>query len=203
MPPAAPRVVEAIAFAVEAHGGQSRKDGRTPYVVHPIAVLRLLSTHVGVRDPEVLQAAALHDVLEDTPVTAGTIRERFGARVLHLVEELTLPANAHGAKVPTEVKTRHLVDALGTISWEAVLIKLCDRTDNLSDVSAAPWSHEKAQSFLDQSGAMLQAVLTRSESSPEPPEITPMLERGLLLLRTALSRARELESGRPEARRKA
>ena len=191
-----PLLTRALAFAVEAHAGQLRKDGRTPYVVHPGGVLRLLSTHLGVEDPEVLVAAALHDVLEDTPTAPQAIRSAFGPRVLGWVEELTLPPEVHGPRVATEVKTRHLVAALGGMSWEAVLVKLCDRTDNLSDVAAAPWPAEKVRGCRLQSPERLRAVEERRKGTGEPPALTSPLHAGMARLEDAILEAkRRAEKG--------
>ena len=78
---------DAIGFAVKAHSGMLRKDGVTPYIVHPLEVLVIAGamTH----DPEVLAAAVLHDTVEDTGAKPDEIRERFGARVARLVSSET------------------------------------------------------------------------------------------------------------------
>ncbi len=187
-----PRVLRALQLAVEAHGQQLRKDGRTPYVVHPFGVMRKLSTHLGVTDHELLEAALLHDVLEDTDVPSEKIRQEFGERVLTHVLELTLPPDVHGPSVSTETKTRHLVDGLRHISWESVLIKLCDRWDNLTDARAARWSGEKLEGFLQQTEEMLTAVKERRAREPEPASLSQPLERGLEGLRRALAEVRAL-----------
>ncbi len=185
-----PRVVRAVHLAVEAHGGQLRKDGRTPYVVHPLAVLRRLSAQLRVTDPELLSAAALHDVLEDTEVPAERIEQELGGRVLAWVRELTLPPDVHGPGVPTAVKTQHLVAGLRSMSWEAVLVKLCDRWDNLEDTEAAPWTRRKMEEFFDQSASMLEALRDRRATSPEPASMTEAMDRGVEGVRTALTRGR-------------
>ena len=61
-----PRVIDAIAFAADAHRGQRRKDAEaTPYINHPVALVHILAVEAGVDDADVLCAAALHDYLED------------------------------------------------------------------------------------------------------------------------------------------
>ncbi|MBR1747215.1 MAG: bifunctional (p)ppGpp synthetase/guanosine-3',5'-bis(diphosphate) 3'-pyrophosphohydrolase [Clostridia bacterium] len=72
----------AIVFATEAHSGTVRKDG-APYIVHPLEDASIVATMT--HDPEVLAAAVLHDVLEDTDTTEEQIRAAFGDRVLSLV----------------------------------------------------------------------------------------------------------------------
>ena len=186
MTPTDPLVVEAMSFAVRAHGSQTRKDGRTPYAVHPVAVLRLLVTHLNVTRPEILATAALHDVLEDTPTPPEAIEEAFGPLVLRWVRSLTLPPEAHGEGVPFAAKTRYLLEELETQPWEAVLVKVCDRWDNLTDMGAAPWNPARREGFRQQTAQWMEAVERRRSLSPEPPELREPLAQGLEGLRDAL-----------------
>src|SRR5579871_4559560 len=72
--------------AEKAHSGQTRTSGE-PYILHPIAVARIL---VDLRmDDDSICAALLHDVLEDCEITSEQIEKDFGADVLHLVEGVT------------------------------------------------------------------------------------------------------------------
>lgn len=82
------KVLEAFEFAAKAHHGQMRKyPGDIPYISHPLAVALILS-RAGFGD-EVVMAGALHDVVEDTPVTPDDIKNRFGERVSELVMGVT------------------------------------------------------------------------------------------------------------------
>ena len=74
----------AIRFAVEAHSGVERRGKGFPYIVHPMEAMAIVATMTP--DQEVLAAAALHDVVEDTEVTLDEIRSRFGDRVAQLVD---------------------------------------------------------------------------------------------------------------------
>lgn len=74
---------EALCFAIEKHGGQTRKASNTPYILHPLEVTAIVGTMTD--DPETLAAAALHDTVEDAGVTLEEIAERFGRRVALLV----------------------------------------------------------------------------------------------------------------------
>lgn len=87
---------EALIFARFAHEGQVRKFTGEPYIAHPVAVRRILRDFE-VRDPSILAAALLHDVVEDTPVTVEYLAGRFGIRVAQLVSQLT---NRPGSKEP-------------------------------------------------------------------------------------------------------
>ncbi len=76
-------VSEAIAFAVSAHDGMRRKGSNLPYILHPMEAAAIVG---GLTDKwEVIAAAVLHDVVEDTPISLEQIRERFGERVAQLV----------------------------------------------------------------------------------------------------------------------
>ncbi|MFZ0891729.1 MAG: HD domain-containing protein [Thermoplasmata archaeon] len=182
----------ALLFAAKAHEGQSRKDGRTPYIVHPVAVMRVLSSELGVTDPDLLCVALLHDVLEDTPRTSPQLRLLFGDRVTRWIEELTIPEKFHGPTVPDSDKTELLVGAVSHMSWEAVLVKLADRTDNLRDSANATWSAAKKRSYRGQSRAILRAVSRRSGASPSALSLRVPLRRARRLLQEVLSNA---ESG--------
>ena len=77
------RLEEAFSFAREAHRGQMRKGTKIPYLIHLIRTWHYTVIMEG--DLEEQQAALLHDVLEDTPVKAQALYERFGRKVLRLV----------------------------------------------------------------------------------------------------------------------
>jgi GTP diphosphokinase / guanosine-3',5'-bis(diphosphate) 3'-diphosphatase len=175
------RVTKALVFAVEAHRGQTRKDRRTPYIVHPVAVMRVLSSELGLKDPDLLCAALLHDVLEDTLRTATDLKRRFGARVTRWVEELTIPKEFHGPTVSDSIKTELLVEAVSHMSWEAIMVKLADRTDNLRDSANAYWNSPKRRGYRTQSKAILRAVERRSD-----------LDRADRVIRGSLPRAQRL-----------
>jgi (p)ppGpp synthase/HD superfamily hydrolase len=116
-------VRRAYRFARDAHRGQRRRHG-TPYIEHPVDVAWLAHDRFGVRDGEVLAAALLHDVLEDTDATDLSA---FPARTVELVELLTEPQPPARAR-----------DGRGRYAqvWEdrdATVLKACDRLANLRD----------------------------------------------------------------------
>lgn len=77
-------VEKAMIFAARAHDGQTRKDGRTPFILHPAEVAAIASAMTD--DREVLAACLLHDTVEDTDVTVDEIRREFGDRVAAIVD---------------------------------------------------------------------------------------------------------------------
>ncbi len=76
-------LAQAVRFAADAHLGQTRKGGNTPFIVHPMEAAAIAATMTD--DRHVIAAAVLHDVVEDTEVTADVIRDAFGDDVLSLV----------------------------------------------------------------------------------------------------------------------
>ena len=80
-------VSEAIAFAVKAHDGMRRKKSDSPYILHPMEAAVIVGTMTD--DQNLIAAAALHDVVEDTDITIEEIEEKFGRRVRELVQSET------------------------------------------------------------------------------------------------------------------
>ncbi len=120
----------AAAFAETAHGAQKRKYTGEPYIVHPAAVAKIVSKVVN--DEEVIAAAWLHDVVEDTPVTLSEIETLFGTRVAPLVEALTdvsKPTDGN-REIRKQKDLRHLVKAPA----EAQTIKYADLIDNTRSI---------------------------------------------------------------------
>jgi (p)ppGpp synthase/HD superfamily hydrolase len=118
----------ALAFAKAAHESidQRRKYTNEPYIVHPIAVAELVRSVP--HTPEMMAAAYLHDVVEDTPVTIEKVREEFGPQVSELVEWLTDISRPHNGnrRIRKEMDRQHLAKAPPA----AKTIKLADLIDN-------------------------------------------------------------------------
>jgi (p)ppGpp synthase/HD superfamily hydrolase len=139
-------LAKARAFATISHSGQMRKDGKSPYIVHPERVVKALQ-EAGVTDQEVLAAAYLHDVLEDTN---GVIDGVFPERVVKLVKDLTKPAG---------IKDKNAyISGFADKPFEVVLIKLADRYDNLLDGSKT-LKPEWVKNYLTGADALLAAAL--------------------------------------------
>ncbi len=124
-------IMEALALAEQAHILQKRDDGDL-YVIHPIRVARFLIEEMDERNPDVVCAALLHDVVEDTDVTLDQIRDQFGDRVARLVDSVTRPR----AKFETEEEKRiskplTYQKTLDTGSPETLRIKAADIVDNM------------------------------------------------------------------------
>jgi guanosine-3',5'-bis(diphosphate) 3'-pyrophosphohydrolase len=122
------RLREAVAFAERCHGDQCRPTG-APYLEHLMEALEVLVRGAGVTDPEVLCAAVLHDVVEDTACTPADLTAAFGTQVAEFVGWVTIPEAAPGEDKAAvkEACLRRLRDA----PRGAVLVKLADRASNV------------------------------------------------------------------------
>lgn len=124
------KVIEAIEFGKKHHKGQKRKGSGLPYITHPVAVSYLLAKYKVSRNlEELIIAAILHDLLEDSSVTFAMIQRKFGPLVASLVLELTNDPEQIAKLGKLEYQIRKLI---GISSW-ALVIKLVDRLHNISD----------------------------------------------------------------------
>ena len=122
------RVRNAYALASEAHKDQRRKTGE-PYIIHPIAVARIVAEELELGANPVI-AAFLHDVVEDTDYTIEDIRERFGDDVAFLVGVVTKQKKEKYEKSKQVDNYRQI---LASVQYDvrAILIKLADRLHNM------------------------------------------------------------------------
>jgi GTP pyrophosphokinase len=121
-------VAGAVTFALRCHGDQKRPTG-APYAEHLLEALEFLVRGAGVSDPDVLCAAVLHDVVEDTPCTIDEVRAAFGDRVADMVAWVTKPEATDGADKKA-VKEAYL-QGLAAAPDDAILVKLADRGSNV------------------------------------------------------------------------
>jgi len=141
-------LLEAIDFAALKHRHQRRKDAdQMPYINHPIAVAKLLAVEGGIDDPEVLIAAVLHDVLEDTDTEPEEIEALFGPKVCELVLEVT-----DDKKLPKQRRKHLQIQHAATSSEQAKLVKLADKICNLRDMTENPptgWDIDRKREYFD------------------------------------------------------
>ena len=130
--------LEAYSYAADCHEGQSRKSG-DPYIVHPVSVARLVA---GLNmDVHTVQAALLHDVMEDCGVSARELTQRFGAEVTSLVEGATKIEHLPSADVA--LRTRKSAEDAETLrkmlvamaeDVRVVIVKVADRLHNMQTI---------------------------------------------------------------------
>ena len=129
-------------YARAAHDGQLRRSGE-PYVLHPIEVATLVAD-LGAA-VETIQAALLHDTVEDTSVTLSDLDGTFGPEVRRLVDGCTKVARVHPGIGQAEVQAANLRKLFIALAEDTrvVVIKLCDRLHNLRTIEHLP--EEKAR----------------------------------------------------------
>ena len=139
-PDAVARVHAAVVFAT-AHHGDQRRPGGAPYIEHPLEALEVLVRGAGVTDPEILSAAVLHDVVEDTSGTLEEISGAFGPRVAELVGWVTIPEPGPGQD-RASVKEEYL-RGLRRAPYDAILVKLADRASNAQTLRNLPQARQR------------------------------------------------------------
>ena len=124
----------AIVFAVNAHAGTERRGKGFPYIVHPLEAVAIVATMTS--DQELLAAAALHDTLEDTDVTAAGIEAEFGPRVASLVVSETdrLIPELSEAESWHERK-QAAIDHLREASLDTKMVAIGDKLSNMRAIA--------------------------------------------------------------------
>jgi len=169
------KILLAIKVAVKAHENQKRFIGANdivyPYIVHPIRVSEIvrmilyscalsdISSDIGIipiRD-EIICASILHDVPEDTDVKLIDLENLFGTVISSLVNEVT--SDSIGLKKMG--KAKYLIDKINNMSYPALIIKLSDRLDNVSDLIDK--SNEFSDRYYKESVEIVQNIKTKCD----------------------------------------
>ena len=134
-------VQKAFDFANEAHKGVRRRSGE-PYILHPIAVAKIVVSNIGLGYKSIA-AALLHDVVEDTEYTVEDISNLFGEKIASLVEGLTKIKTVLDNEDKAEKKSlqaENFKRILLTLNDDirVVLIKLADRLHNCRTIEFMP-----------------------------------------------------------------
>jgi guanosine-3',5'-bis(diphosphate) 3'-pyrophosphohydrolase len=148
-------ILKALEFAAVRHRTQFRKGkDKSPYINHPIQVANLLANEAGEKDPVLLSAAMLHDVIEDTVETKkekkeliDQIRKLFGEEVLSVTLEVT-DDNSLGKKNRKQMQIEHAPK----LSVKAKKLKIADKIMNVRDIIVNPpekWSLLRIRKYLD------------------------------------------------------
>lgn len=140
-------LLQAILFAAEKHRDQRRKGAnRAPYINHPIAVAEILWRVGGIRDEVTLQAAILHDTIEDTDTTPEELDKLFGAEVREVVMEAT-----DDKSLPKAERKRLQIAHAPHKSFRARAVKIADKISNLRDIIHTPppqWSETRIREYV-------------------------------------------------------
>ena len=144
-----PSTLKALELAMTAHDGQKRKSGE-PYIVHPILVAAITAAFSN--DEMMVQAALLHDVVEDTSFDIEDLRAEFGNDIAHMVEGLTkimeirdeelIPSGSDERLINSALTFRKMLIA-SIKDIRVLVIKLCDRLHNMLTLDALPPEKQK------------------------------------------------------------
>lgn len=125
----------AIIYAVRAHAGTGRKGKNYPYILHPLEALNIVA---GITDDqEMLAAAVLHDVLEDTPTTRDDLVREFGERVASLVEsESDVEISGMDHLSSWRQRKEEALRRLQSASRDEQIVALGDKLSNMRTMAA-------------------------------------------------------------------
>ncbi len=133
-------IKRAFFLAKEAHEGVRRRSGE-PYLLHPIAVAKIVIDEIGLGVKSVV-AALLHDVVEDTEYTVEDMERIFGPKIASMVDGLTKMAGVFNAD--TSEQAEYFRKVLLTLSDDVrvILIKIADRLHNMRTLGSMPMNKQ-------------------------------------------------------------
>lgn len=129
------KVTKAFNFAYAAHKGVRRRSGE-PYILHPIAVARIVVNEIGLGSTSIC-AALLHDVVEDTDYTVEDIENIFGPKIAQIVDGLTkISGGVFGARDSAQAENFRKLLLTMSEDIRVILIKMADRLHNMRTLSS-------------------------------------------------------------------
>ena len=124
------RIRKAFDFANQAHAGVKRRSGE-PYIMHPIAVARIVCKEMGLGSTSIC-SALLHDVVEDTEYTVDDIRNMFGDKIAQIVDGLTkISGGIFGEQASAQAENFRKLLLTMSDDIRVILIKIADRLHNM------------------------------------------------------------------------
>ncbi len=124
------RITKAFNFANQAHAGVKRRSGE-PYIMHPIAVARIMCREMGLGSTSIC-SALLHDVVEDTEYTVEDIRDMFGDKISQIVDGLTkISGGIFGEQASAQAENFRKLLLTMSDDIRVILIKIADRLHNM------------------------------------------------------------------------
>ena len=124
------RITKAFTFANQAHAGVKRRSGE-PYIMHPIAVARIVCREMGLGSTSIC-SALLHDVVEDTEYTVEDIRDMFGEKIAQIVDGLTkISGGIFGEQASAQAENFRKLLLTMSDDIRVILIKIADRLHNM------------------------------------------------------------------------
>jgi guanosine-3',5'-bis(diphosphate) 3'-pyrophosphohydrolase len=133
---------KAFRIANEAHWNMRRKSGE-PYIIHPIAVAKIVNQEIGL-GAKSITAALLHDVVEDTEYTLEDVKRDFDPKIASLIDGLTKISGTYNKETSSSLQAENFRKMLLTLSddMRVILIKIADRLHNMRTLDSMP-EHKK------------------------------------------------------------
>lgn len=133
---------KAFRIANEAHWNMRRKSGE-PYIIHPIAVAKIVNSEIGL-GARSITAALLHDVVEDTDYPLEFVERDFGPKIASLIDGLTKISGTYNKETSSSMQAENFRKMLLTLSDDlrVILIKIADRLHNMRTLDSMP-EHKK------------------------------------------------------------
>ncbi|HZJ73159.1 MAG TPA: bifunctional (p)ppGpp synthetase/guanosine-3',5'-bis(diphosphate) 3'-pyrophosphohydrolase [Perlabentimonas sp.] len=129
-------IKKAFNLANEAHKGVRRKSGE-PYILHPIAVAKIVASEIGLGAKAVV-CALLHDVVEDTEYTIEDIERIFDKKIAQIIDGLTKITDVFDANSSLQAENFRKMLLTLTDDFRVILIKLADRLHNMRTLASMP-----------------------------------------------------------------
>ena len=130
-------ITKAFNFAKQAHKGVRRLSGE-PYIMHPIAVAKIVCSEIGLGSTSIC-AALLHDVVEDTEYTVEDIENMFGAKIAQIVDGLTkISGGIFGEQASAQAENFKKLLLTMSEDIRVILIKIADRLHNMRTLESQP-----------------------------------------------------------------
>ena len=131
------KITKAFNFARQAHNGVRRQSGE-PYIMHPLAVARIVCAEIGLGSTSIC-AALLHDVVEDTDYTIEDIQNLFGEKIANIVEGLTkISGGVFGMQASEQAENFKKLLLTMSEDIRVILIKIADRLHNMRTLEFMP-----------------------------------------------------------------
>jgi len=146
-------------FAAERHTGQTRPDGEA-YSIHLLEVVDILHNGAGVKEKSSLQAALLHDVVEDTPTSLAEVEMRYGPETARKVGWLTKPEVKSGES-KEQVRADYLADFKNAPD-DVLQVKLADRLSNVQRLNTHPRPAKQRSYFKE----TVENIVPLAENQP-------------------------------------
>jgi GTP pyrophosphokinase len=136
------QIEKAFKIANEAHWNMRRKSGE-PYIIHPIAVAKIVNQEIGL-GAKSITAALLHDVVEDTDYTLEDVERDFGPKIASMIDGLTKISGTYNKENSSSLQAENFRKMLLTLSDDlrVILIKIADRLHNMRTLDSMP-EHKK------------------------------------------------------------